>query len=66
MLLLPTEEEATTEKVGEQTGGVLHLGEDQLVALRTGDLNWAVSESFTKRRRTQSSSESPFQSDERK
>lgn len=40
--LLPTEEESSTEKVGEQTSGVVHLGENCLMALRTGNLNRTV------------------------
>lgn len=41
-LLSPAEEESSTEKVGEQTGGVVHLGEDHLVAHGTGSLHRAV------------------------
>lgn len=43
-LFLPAEEEATTEQVGEQTRAIVHLGEDHLMARRTGKLNWTVSQ----------------------
>lgn len=43
-LFLPTEEEPATENVSEQTSRVVHLGEDYLMAVRTGDLNRAVSQ----------------------
>lgn len=43
-LFLPTEEEPSAEKVSEQSSRVVHLGEDYLMAVRAGDLNWAVSQ----------------------
>lgn len=39
---LPTEEEASTEQVSEQTSFVVHLGEDGLIALRTDSLDRIV------------------------